>query len=542
MSASYFFRAIICLATALALAGCVASPAYDRLIVGGTLYDGTGAPPRAATIAIEGDRIARVVSPQTRLKAPHVIDATGLAVAPGFIDAHSHVPESLDQISGPFLDVQDISQGVTTIVAGPDGAAAPRQLALLRAELERRGTAVNHACYVGHNGIRTEVMPGARRPATDAEVARMAALVREGMAAGCVGLSTGLMYDPGLFATEAEVQALAREVKPFGGSYDSHTRDPGFRMLESESEAVRLGEATGVPVKLAHLKAVGLINKGRIGEVIAMVEAAQARGVAVTADQYPFDGATLRYARELFLKPGGGMPDAGALVDPAQRGGIRLATETGVDGGFSWVKAVGYGSMRIVDAPDAPELVDRNIELLAGEWGVDPFDALVRLTLDHRDVRLTLGSVDEGDIRELIVKPWVMIASDGFYADGKVLAAGKAHPRSWGSFTRVLGHYSRDLALLPLPEAIRKMTSLPADHLGLADRGRIAPGKAADIVIFDPATVGERATYLQPSAQSVGISRVLVNGREVFRDGRPTGDTPGRFVPRQKPPAGERVN
>lgn len=535
MTGSYYRLTTAGFVACLVLAGCAAAPTYDLLIVGGTLYDGTGAPPRAATVAIQGDNIVRVESAGTHLKAARKIDATGLAVAPGFIDPHSHVPESLDRIDGPFLDVQDISQGVTTIVAGPDGGASPARLRVLKAELAQRGSAVNHACYVGHNGIRAEVMPGVRRAATDLEVARMAQLVREGMEAGCVGLSTGLMYDPGMFATEAEVQSLAREVKPFGGSYDSHTRDPGFRMLESESEAVRLGEATGVPVKLAHLKAVGLINKGRIGEVIAMVEAAQRRGVSVVADQYPFDGATVRYARELFLKPGGGVPDAEALRDPVQRDAIRTATEQGVDGGFSWVKAVGYGSMRIVDSPGTPELVDRNLELLAKDWGVEPFEAMRRLALDHRDVRLTLGSVDEGDIRELIVKPWVMIASDGFHADEKVLAAGKAHPRSWGSFTRVLGHYSRDLGLFPLQEAIRKMTSFPADHLGLADRGRIAPGKVADIVIFDPAIVAERATYLQPSAQSVGISHVLVNGREVFRDGKPTGETPGRFLARQAP-------
>ena len=539
MPVSLSVRGLVLPAFALLLSACATGPTHDLLITGGTLYDGTGAAPRPATVAIDGDTITAVEGAGKRLKGRRIIDATGLAVAPGFIDPHSHVPESIGQMPGAFLDEQDLTQGVTTIMAGPDGAGSPADIRAFHAEAARRGSAVNHGCYVGHNGVRAAVMPGQRRAATDDEIARMAAVVREGMEMGCVGLSTGLMYDPGMYATEAEVQALARAVKPFGGSYDTHTRDPGYRMLESETEAVRLGEATGVPVKLAHLKAVGLLNKGRIGEVIDMVEAAQGRGVSVVADQYPFDGATLRYIRELFLLPNGKVPDdaalKAALADPDAREGVRIATEQAVGGGFSWVKALGYGSMRIVDAPGAPELVDRNIELLAKEWGLTPFDTFARLATDYRDVRLTLGSVDEGDIRTLMRRPWVMIASDGFYADAAILAAGKAHPRSWGSFTRVLGHYSRDIGLFPLEEAIRRMTSFPADHLGLVDRGRIAPAKAADIVIFDPKTIDARATYLNPSAPSEGIRLVLVNGREVLRDGKPSGETPGRFLRRQAP-------
>ncbi|MBO9499584.1 MAG: amidohydrolase family protein [Novosphingobium sp.] len=525
------------LAAAL-LSGCAAGPRLDTVIVGGTLYDGTGAKPRLATVGIRDGRIAWVAPPGARVRAKARIDAAGLAVAPGFIDPHSHVPESLDQMPGAMLDEQDLTQGVTTILAGPDGELSPGQLRHLFAALATRGSGPNYACYVGHNGIRRELMPGVHRPADPNELAQMAAQVRDGMALGCVGFSTGLMYDPGMYSDEAEVQALAREVKPFGGSYDSHTRDPGFHLIESEAEAVRLGRVTGVPVKLAHEKAVGLINKGRIGEVIAMVEAAQAAGQTVVADQYPYDGATMRYVTELFLQPDGSaaVPEAllAALADPARREAILAATEQGVKGGFSWIKAVGYGSMRIVDAPGRPDLVDRNIALLAQDWKLAPFDALARLAGEVPRVRVTLGSIDEADIRTLMVKPWVMIASDGFYADAATIAAGKAHPRSWGSFTRVLGHYSRDVGLFPLEEAIRKMTSLPADHLGFADRGRIAPGKAADVVIFDPATVDARATYLDPSARSVGIVTVLVNGVTVFDHGRLTGAAPGRFVKRQQ--------
>jgi N-acyl-D-aspartate/D-glutamate deacylase len=311
-------------------------------------------------------------------------------------------------------------------------------------------------------------------------------------------------------------------------------------MVESEREAIELGKAVGIPAKLAHLKATGLINKGRIGEVIAMVEAARVRGFDIVADQYPFDGATVRAVYDLFVLPDGRgdrqVKEAevrASLADPARRSAVREATENGVDKGFSWIKAVGYGSMRIVDAPENPDLVDENIELLAKKRGIAPFDLLADLAALN-NVRVTLGTIDEADILELIVKPWVMIASDGAYVDAKSLARGYAHPRASGSFTRVLGHYSRDLKLFPLEEAIRKMTGFPAAHLGLADRGRLMPGLAADVVLFDPATVGARATYADPGASSTGIATVIVNGKVAFENGKPTGITAGQFVSRKR--------
>ena len=525
---------------ALTLAACAGQPErVDLLVRGGLVYDGTGSPPRIADVGIADGQV-RFVKKASRVVAARTIDANGLAVAPGFIDAHSHVPEAVERIEGPFIDAQDLSQGVTTILASPDGGLSPRVMRQLQAALSAKGMGVNYSCYVGHNGIREEAMPGQRRAATPEEIERMAALVREGMEMGCVGLSTGLMYDPGMFATEAEVQALAAAVKPYGGTYDSHTRDPGFHMVESEREAIELGKAVGIPAKLAHLKATGLINKGHIGEVIAMVEAARAQGFDIVADQYPFDGATVRAVYDLFVLPDGRgdrqVTEAevrAALADPARRSAVREATENGVDKGFSWIKAVGYGNVRIVDAPENPDLVDENIELLAKKRGIAPFDLLADLAALN-DVRVTLGTIDEADIRELIVKPWVMVASDGAYVDAQSLARGYAHPRASGSFTRVLGHYSRELKLFPLEEAIRKMTGFPAAHLGLADRGRLMPGLAADVVLFDPATVAARATYADPGAFSTGIATVIVNGKVAFENGKPTGVTAGQFVPRKR--------
>lgn len=525
---------------ALTLAACAGQPErVDLLVRGGLVYDGTGSPPRIADVGIADGQV-RFVKKASRVVAARTIDANGLAVAPGFIDAHSHVPEAVERIEGPFIDAQDLSQGVTTILASPDGGLSPRLMRQLQAALSAKGMGVNYSCYVGHNGIREEAMPGQRRAATPEEIERMAALVREGMEMGCVGLSTGLMYDPGMFATEAEVQALAAAAKPYGGTYDSHTRDPGFHMVESEREAIELGKTVGIPAKLAHLKATGLINKGHIGEVIAMVETARAQGFDIVADQYPFDGATVRAVYDLFVLPDGRgdrqVTEAevrAALADPARRSAVREATENGVDKGFSWIKAVGYGNVRIVDAPENPDLVDENIELLAKKRGIAPFDLLADLAA-RNNVRVTLGTIDEADIRELIVKPWVMVASDGAYIDARSLARGYAHPRASGSFTRVLGHYSRDLKLFPLEEAIRKMTGFPAAHLGLADRGRLMPGLAADVVLFDPATVAARATYADPGALSTGIVTVIVNGKVAFENGKPTGVTAGQFVPRKR--------
>ena len=535
------FKTVRVIAGLLMLSACAGqSGRLDLLVRGGLVYDGTGSPPRLADVGIADGQIRFVDKAPARVVAARTLDARGLAVAPGFIDPHSHVPEAVERVDGPFIDVQDLSQGVTTIMASPDGGLSPRVMRQLTGALAAKGMGVNHGCYVGHNGIRDAVMPGQRRAAAPDEIARMAALVREGMEMGCVGLSTGLMYDPGMFATKAEVQALAAEVKPYGGTYDSHTRDPGFRMVESEREAIELGKAVGIPAKLAHLKATGLLNRGRIGEVIAMVEAARDEGFAIVADQYPFDGATVRAVYDLFVLPDGRgdrrVTEAevrAALADPARREAVRHATEAGVGKVFSWVKAVGYGNMRIVDAPEDPDLVDENIALLAGKRGITPFDLLADLAT-RRNVRVTLGTIDEADIRALIVKPWVMIASDGAYIDEQSLARGYAHPRASGSFTRVLGHYSRDLKLFPLEEAIRKMTGFPAMHLGLGDRGRLLPGLAADVVLFDPTTVNARATYADPAALSTGIVTVIVNGKVAFENGAPTGVTAGRFVPRQR--------
>lgn len=536
------------------LAMASAPDAFDLLIRNGLVIDGTGSDPRRADVGVRDGHIVAVGDfAEARAKAS--IDASGLVVAPGFIDAHAHAPDfflnmrvARRQQDHPILNEGFVTQGVTTVVVGPDGAFGPDMLRAVERIYSQRGISTNYAFYVGHNGVRRSVMGMAAREATAEELARMTTLVREGMELGAVGLSTGLMYLPGVFSTTEEVIELARAVKPFDGIYDSHVRDPAFKLLESDLEAIRIGREAGVPVKIAHEKAPGRANHGKISAVIDMIERARAEGMNVLVDTYPYDGAQTEFVEDVLVVPG--LPREASiqisdkdraerrrrvsekLADPEVRKSIRAATENGMDGGFSWVKAVGYGAFRVVDSQDFPEFVGRNVETLAAELGVTPFDLLARLASGSRgSTLLTMADIDEQDLQLLLRQSWTIIASDGGYVgrDGE----GMRHPRSTGTFTRVLRRYVRELQLLSLPEAVRRMTSLPADFLQLRDRGRIAPGLVADIVIFDPGAVADRSTWTDPYALSVGISAVIVNGVPVLKGGVMTGTAPGRFVPRQ---------
>lgn len=516
---------------------------WDVLIRGATVIDGTGAPGFAADVAIQDGKIA-FVGDAGEHDAATVLDAAGLVLTPGFIDVHNHVssiarhPERFAPID--FTNSAYLLQGVTTIVSGPDGGSAPAEIRKELAFFDEHGFGTNYAYYVGHNGIREQVMGHDQRAPTADELERMKALVREGMEMGAVGLSTGLMYDPGMFSTTEEVIALAREVAPYDGTYDSHTRDPVMALIDSYSEAIEIGAAAGIPSKIAHAKAVGLRNEGRMQEFVALVEARRAAGFDVVSDQYPYDGAATSTLVGIIILPAesAAESDSGqrdlareALSDPDTRAETKELSENGRNGGFSWIKAVGYGSMRIVDAPGNPDLVGENLELLARKREQDPFSLVADLILAaDQPILITLGAVAEKDVRTLLVQPWNMICSDGGYVHGD---KGSQHPRSTGSFSRVLGHYVREEGLLTLPEAVRKMTSLPADHLRLYDRGRIEAGQVADIAVFDPETVAARSTWTDPRALAVGMVHVLVNGVPVVRDSEVTGALPGEFVPRQ---------
>ena len=525
--------------------GCEVLPPsdLDLLIQGGILVDGSGEESSQMNVGVQGGRIAWIG--EDGVQAADTLDATGFVVAPGFIDVHSHtVPALLERQM--HMNEGVLRQGVTTVVGGPDGGFGPEMIRTVIEALGNNGSGTNVAAYIGHNAIRESVMgESQQRTPTPSEIDVMRAQVREGMELGAVGFSTGLMYEPGMFSETSEVVELAREVAAFGGIYDSHVRNPVHAFVESDQEVVAISEGAGISGKIGHLKAVGLHNEGRINDVIDLVESARSRGVEIVSDQYPYDGAATSSLMGIIVIPSS-MTDLGSLrtfgpvdseaaarlrsmlVDPSRRTQLKEASENGIDGGFAWLKATGYTSMRIVSSTDYPELVGAYLSELAEE-GQDPFDEVMDLIAGaSTPVNITLGAITEEDVRTLMVQPWNMIASDGAYADGS--EAGRGHPRGAGTFARFLGHYVREEGVLPLEEAIRKITSLPADFLGLTDRGRIEEGYAADLSIFNAETIIDRSDWDYPQRFAEGIVHVLVNGTPVLRDGNLTGQTPGAFL------------
>ncbi len=514
-----------------------AAPAesLDVIVAGARIVDGTGRPSFLGDVGVRGGWIVEVARPGGLRAAParKRLNAAGMVLAPGFIDVHSH---TVDAIIAPERRWNEgvVRQGVTTVLGGPDGGYAPDLMKRVIDAVRANGTGTNVALYVGHNGVRRAVMQNAQRAPTPDELTRMKAMVREGMELGAVGLSSGLMYEPGMFSTTEEVVELAKEVAPYRGIYDSHVRDPVKRFLWSDQECIEIGERAGIAPKIGHEKAVGLENAGKIREVIAMVNAARLRGVDAVTDQYPYDGAATATLTGIIVLPKdlrgqSGFDLKAALRDPAIRARLKDASENGVDGGFAWLKATGYSSMRITTSPEQPALVGQYLSTLAETRKVDPFDLVADLLVGSaQPIGITLGAIKEEDVRLLMVQPWNMIASDGGYADSKTDAMG--HPRSTGTFPRVLGHYVRDVKLLTLEEAVRKITSLPADWSGLRDRGRIAEGQAADLVIFDAKAIADRSTWTEPSKMAVGVRELLVNGVLVLEAGELTGKAPGRYL------------
>ena len=507
----------------------------DLVITGARIVDGSGRPGFAGDVGVQFGKITDVVKPGALRNRPARvrIDAKGLVVAPGFIDVHSH---TVDAILAPERKLNEgvIRQGVTTVVGGPDGGFDPARMKRVIDALWSQGAGTNVALYVGHNGVRRAVMGNAQQAPDADQLEKMKALVREGMELGAVGLSSGPMYEPGMFSKTDELIELAKVVAPYHGIYDSHVRDPVKRLIWSDQECLEVGEKAGVAPKIAHEKAVGLENEGKIHEVIAMVNAARMRGIDAVTDQYPYDGAATARLDRIIVLPKDlrgreGFDLHAALRDPALRARIKESSENGVDGGFSWLKAVGYSSMRITNSPDEPKLVGEYLSLMAERRKMDPFDLVAELILGaKRPIEITLGAIKESDVRALLVQPWNMIASDGDYVDSKTERAG--HPRSTGTFARVLGHYVREAKVLTLEEAVRKMTSLPADWIGLRDRGRVAEGQAADLVIFDPRTIADRSTWEKPALMAAGVRDVFVNGVAVLRDEALTGKAPGRYL------------
>ncbi|TDJ57254.1 MAG: D-aminoacylase [Gemmatimonadetes bacterium] len=515
-------------------------PSASILLKGGLVYDGTGAPPVEADVAVDGDRISGI-GPGLAEAGAAVIDIKGLAVAPGFIDIHSHTDREL--LVNPRAESK-IRQGVTTEIVGQDGSSlgpwrdtGEREtseeivdIAGFFERLERDGTAVNIASMIGAGTIRGLVIGEDDRPATAEELAQMVALVAEAIEQGACGLSSGLEYVPGGFADLDELVALAEPLRGTGLPYASHIRNEDDQLMAAIEEALAVGRRAGVPVHISHLKAQGQRNWWKAEPVLHTLERAAEDGDEVTFDRYPYvaysTGLTSLFP--LWSRDGGTEAFLVRLDDAELQEAIEKAVRGKVAELGSW-DAV---QMTSADGEGLDWIKGRKVGALAQEVGKDPYLLLLEIV---RQGQARIGMVGFGMSEEntamILAHPLGMICSDGSArATYGPLSEGSPHPRSYGAFPRVLGHYCRDQHLMPLEVGIHKMTGMPARRLRLDHRGRVAVGAFADLVVFDPATVADRATFTDPHQYPVGIDVVLVNGEVVIREGEHTGALPGRTL------------
>ena len=502
---------------------------YDIVIAGAMLIDGTGAARRRADIGITGDRVTAVsATPIPASQAARVIDADGRIVAPGFVDLHAHL-DPLPQL--PAAE-SALRQGVTTAVGGPDGGS-PWPLAPYLAAREAAGVGPNVAFLVGHNTIREEVMGMAARAPTSAELARMKAMIAQAMGEGAWGISTGLKYLPGAYSTIDEVVELSRSAADSGGIYTSHLREEGLGLLESVAEAIEIGRRARIPVVLTHHKAVGTPMWGKSATTLAMVDSARRAGVDVMMDQYPY---TATHTGISVLIPSWAMADGDSafrrrVADPVLRDSI----ERGIV--FNILNDRGGGDLARVQFSRVrwkKDLEGKTLKDWAVERGLEPTPLNgAKLVIE---AELTGGAnaiyhvLDEADVKRIMRHPQTMIASDGRLSQP---GDGHPHPRAYGTFPRVIGRYVRDERVLTLEEAVRKMTGMPATRLGVTDRGILRVGAYADVVVFDPATVADKATFTEPHQYPVGIDYVMVNGKLAVDGGRFSDVRAGRVLRRR---------
>jgi N-acyl-D-amino-acid deacylase len=480
---------------------------FDLLIRNGRVMDGSGNPWLRADLGIARDRIAAMGDLHSA-SAARVIDAHDLVVSPGFIDVHSHAAEGL--VNPALRQAQPIvAQGVTTVVINPDGGG-PVDLAAQRARFERDGIGLNVAPLIGHGSVRAAVVGKANRAPTPQELERMSALVTAGMKEGAFGLSSGLFYVPGSFATTEEVVALARAVAPFGGVYTSHIRDEADYAVGVEAavqEVIRIAEEAHVRGIVTHMKALGRDNWGKSAVLLKRIDEARARGVEVFADQYPYEASSTSLGAA--LAPNGVEPTLPVVTDNLRRRG-------------------GPDSILIAFCKKDPSIQGQRLADIAHSRGVSPEQAAIDI-INGGDASIVSFNMSEDDIQAIMREPYTMASSDGGLVPQ---GAGHPHPRDYGAFARRLAVYVRERKVVGLEFAVRSMTSLPAAVFGIRDRGVLRPGAFADITIFDAATITDTATYADPQRLATGVQTVIVNGI-VIRDGGVFTDAlPGRVLKR----------
>ena len=542
---------------ALALVGGLATPnaRYDVLVRGGTLYDGTGSPGRRADVGMRGDTIA-AVGDLSSASARAVVDARGLAVAPGFINMLSWSTESLI-VDGRSQG--EIRQGVTTEIFGEGNSMGPltdemkrrmkeeqgdlkydvkwTTLAEYLAYLEKKGVAPNVASYIGAATVREHVIGLDDRPPTPTEMERMRALVRQEMEAGALGIGPSLIYAPGTYAKTEELVELCKAAAPYRGKYISHLRSEGDRLLEAIDELVRIAREAGVPAEIYHMKAAGESNWGKEDQAIARIEKARSEGLKVTADMYTYPAGATGFDACLppWARDGGYDALFRRIQDPETRPRIIADMRRPAEGWENLCRAAGSPDrlLMVEFKTDALKpLTGKTLAEAAKMRGTDPETTILDLVLQDRTrIGVVFFLMSEDNVRKQVRLPWVSFGSDAASMSPEdPFTRSSTHPRAYGTFARLLGKYVRDEKLVSLEDAVRRLSGLPAENLGLDRRGRLAPGMFADVVVFDPATIADRATFEKPHQYAVGMRHVFVNGVQVLKDGEHTGATPGRAL------------
>ena len=535
------------------------SPApFDIVIVNGQVVDGTGNPWYAADVGIRDGRIA-AIGRLADAPATQRIDARGKTVAPGFIDMLGQ--SELTVLVDPHLPSK-IFQGITTEVTGEGGSVAPLNDRIIKADevgykhlqivpdwrtydqyfarLEKQGIGINVADYVGATQVRRMVLGDDDKQPTPAQLDEMKALVRDAMQQGAVGVSTSLQYAPAPYATTEELIALASEAAKYGGIYATHMRSEGDTVLDALDEAIRIGREAHIPVEIWHIKAAGKQNFGRMKEIVAKIEQARREGIDITADTYAYPAWFNTFSA--FVPPwahdGGDDKLIERLKDPAMRARMRKDMLT-PGGGWDneWQEIPGPESVLIcvVQNPDLKSIQGKTLAQVAQLWHEDPIDTLFDILIkDHAFTSVAVFAMSEPDITLAVKQPWVSFDNDSQgTAPTGLLGEEHPHPRAYGTFPRILRKYVREDHVLTLEEAVRKMTALPASKMRFGDRGVLKEGMWADVVVFDPATITDKATFEQPNQLSVGMDDVLVNGVPVIADGKATNALPGKVIRRR---------